>query len=102
MKIVRTWILVTLGLVINAGWLLAAAKAISMTQAKRIALKVSPGKIESAEREMEKGRDVYSFDIRREGQTNIDEVLIDAQTGKVINHTTETPAEQAAEKKEPQ
>ena len=109
MKIVRTYVIVALGFAWNGGWLAAAelpatdssvtVKSITMAQARRIALRTSPGKIESAERETEKGKDIYSFDIRRKGQANIDEVQVDAHTGNVISHTTETPTEQAAERK---
>jgi hypothetical protein len=77
----------------------ASPSTISMTRARRIALKACPGKIESAEQETEKGRLVYSFDIRHQGQTSIDEVLVDARTGEIVSHTTETPSDQAAEKK---
>src|ERR1700687_3409669 len=77
----------------------AAEHAVSMTRAREIAISAYPGKIESAELEQEKGRWVYSFDIRRAGQANIHETLVDADTGEIISQTTETPKQQADEKK---
>lgn len=48
--------------------------------------------------EMEKGKLVYSFDMKTAGRSGIDEVLIDAQTGAVISVDHETPAQEAAER----
>lgn len=45
---------------------LAKASGITMAQARAIALKAAPGKIEKAEREREGGGERYSFDIRQE------------------------------------
>jgi YVTN family beta-propeller protein len=75
-----------------------AAPNISMAKAKNIAIEAYPGKIESAELEQEKGRWVYSFDIRRAGEADIHETLVDANTGDIISQTTETPGQQATEK----
>lgn len=75
-----------------------AAPNIPMAKAREIATKSFAGKIESAELEQEKGRWVYSFDIRRAGEANIHETLVDANTGEIVSQTTETPGQQAAEK----
>ena len=71
---------------------------IGMDRAKEIAAQTVSGEIQSSELEHEKGRWVYSFDIRGEDQ-NIHEVLINAKNGKIASNTVESAAEQAAEKK---
>jgi hypothetical protein len=71
---------------------------ISMKKARGIALKKAPGKISSAELEREKGKLIYSFDIKQSGQTGITEVAVDAITGAVVDVHHETPAAEAAEK----
>lgn len=70
---------------------------ISMKQARAIALKQAAGKIESAELEKEKGKLVYSFDIRTKRGV-IKEVWVDAYTGKVLSVKTESKAEERKEK----
>jgi len=60
--------------------------------------KLPKGKIESAEIEEENGKLLYSFDIRTAGKTGIDEVNVDAHTGKVLGVAHETPRQQAKEK----
>jgi len=72
---------------------------ISMKKARSIALKKEPGKISSAELEREYGKLIYSFDIKKSGQTGVTEVAVDAITGEVVNVHHETPAKEAAEKK---
>lgn len=67
--------------------------------AVRTALAEVPnGKIESAEIEKEDGKLVYSFDIKVAGQRGVEEVLIDAQTGKLVSKEHETPDDEKAEK----
>jgi uncharacterized membrane protein YkoI len=73
---------------------------ISMAKAREIALKKAPGKIESAELEREHGKLIYSFDIRQAGKTGITEVAVDAINGKIVDVHHETPAKEAAEKKQ--
>lgn len=78
---------------------LAKEAKISMDKAKEIALKKVPGgTIESAELEREKGKLVYSFDIKT-SKPGVTEVLVNAMTGKVISVKHETPAAESAEKK---
>ena len=73
---------------------------ISMEKAREIALKKVPGgKIESAELEREHGKLIYSFDIKT-SKPGVMEVNVDAITGKVISSKHETPAKEAAEKKQ--
>ena len=68
----------------------AAATAIAQA-------KVPKGKIVSAEIEEENGKLIYSFDIKTDGKSGIDEVNVDAQSGKAhLQH--ETPKDEAREK----
>lgn len=60
---------------------------------------VKNGMVQSSELEREHGRLVWSFDIASPGSKNINEVLVDANTGEVLSHKLETPAEQAKEAK---
>ena len=68
------------------------AKAkISMKTARATALgRVPGGKIKSAELEREKGRLIYSFDIRVPGKPGIKEVQVDATDGRVVSVVHET------------
>ena len=73
---------------------------ISMSRAREIALgKVPGGKIESAELEREHGKLIYSFDIKTD-KPGVTEVNVDAKSGKVLSTKQETPAKEAAEKKQ--
>jgi uncharacterized membrane protein YkoI len=59
---------------------------------------VPNGKIASHEIEREKGKLIYSFDIKIAGKSGIDEVNVDAMTGTVIEKVHESPADEAKEK----
>lgn len=72
---------------------------ITMEQAKDVALKRSPGNIESSELEREHGKLVYSFDIRNSKGT-IDEVQVSAITGKVVRVEHENKRQEAEEKRQ--
>lgn len=76
----------------------AQAKKIGMTKARAIALKrAAGGRVQSAELEREKGKLVYSFDIRtRKGA--IREVWVDAYTGKILSVKTESSREERYER----
>jgi uncharacterized membrane protein YkoI len=50
---------------------------------------VRNGTVKSAELEREHGRLIYSYDIEVPGKSGIDEVNIDAMTGKVVAKTHE-------------
>jgi uncharacterized membrane protein YkoI len=77
---------------------LAKQAKITKAQAEQIALaKVSHGVVQSAEIENEKGHLVWSFDITRPNTKDITEILVDAQTGKIISKQNETPLDQAKE-----
>jgi len=69
---------------------------ITMEQAQKTALVKEAGKIQSKEIEREKGRLIYSFDIKT--ADGIHEVNIDAMTGEVVEDTVESAAAEAKEK----
>ena len=79
---------------------LQAQTKLTMDAAKKIALShygktkhvVSDGELEA-----ENGCLVYSFDVRVTGKSGIDEVLVDAGNGKVLERNHETPKQEAAE-----
>lgn len=70
----------------------AAATAIALA-------KVPNGKIETAEIEKEGGKLLYSFAIKIAGKSGIEEVHVDATTGKVLSTEHETPEDEAKEVK---
>jgi uncharacterized membrane protein YkoI len=77
--------------------LLAQAK-IKPEAARQTALKAVPGAtIKEAEIEREHRKLVYSFDLTVPGQTGIQEVLVDANTGKIVSSKHESPADEARE-----
>jgi len=104
----RTSILVgiPLALLTLAAWACGESKAsqaalskeakITMEQAQKTALAKEAGKIQSKEIEREKGRLIYSFDIKM--ADGIHEVNIDAVTGEVVEDTVESAAAEAKEK----
>lgn len=76
---------------------------ISLADAKKIALadvKASNKKVLDGELESEQGCLVYSFDIRVSGKSGLEEIMIDAGTGKIVSHTHESPKKEAAEQAE--
>ena len=78
--------------------LMAQAK-ITQAAAEKIALaKVPTGTVKSAELENERGALVWSFDIATPKSANINEIQVDAKTGKIVRTEIETPKAQAKEK----
>ena len=76
------------------------AKHAKITEAAAVATaqaKVPKGTIEALELERENGKLLWSFDFKVAGKTGIDEVNVDAMTGKAGKVVHESPA---AEKKE--
>jgi uncharacterized membrane protein YkoI len=66
--------------------------------ARRTALAaVRNGRVKSHELEREHGHLVYSYDIEVPGRTGIEEVQVDAVTGRIVAHEHETPAQVRAE-----
>jgi len=73
------------------------AKVTEETAAKTALAKVPKGTISSVELEREKGKLLYSYDITVPGQKGVEEVHVDAVTGKFLSKYHESPE---AEKKE--
>ena len=96
---------VTVLILIAVPLLMAAAPEpkpkITMKDARTTALKKAPGTIKSSELENEHGRLIYSFDIETKKGT-ITEVNVDANNGQIVAVQNETPAREAAEKKQEQ
>ena len=79
---------------------LAKEAKVSLEEARRTALSAVPGgKVQSEELEREKGRLVYSFDIKVGRRSGVEEVGIDAMTGKIIEKKHESAKSEKAEKK---
>src|SRR6476469_5952653 len=103
--------LAALALMVSAGSLLAQdtykkeipaalAKKAKITEdvAARAALaRVPNGAIQTVELEEEKGKLIYSYDIKVSGKSGIDEVAVRAISGKVIAFAHETPADEKKE-----
>ena len=81
---------------------LEAMAKVSQEDAQRAALKTFPAsahtEIVESELEQERGCVVYSFDVKVDGKSGVDEVLVDAGTGKVLSRKHESAAHEAAEK----
>jgi uncharacterized membrane protein YkoI len=69
-------------------------ETVAATTAQR---RVPAGKIEGVELERENGKLMFSYDIKTSGKSGIDEVNVDAITGKIIGFGHESAA---VEKKE--
>lgn len=80
------------------------AKVSEESAAKTAQKRVPKGTIQSVELEREKGRLIYSYDMKVEGKSGGEEVNVDAKTGKLVRAFHESAAaekkEAAAEKKE--
>jgi uncharacterized membrane protein YkoI len=71
---------------------LVAQAKIKETEARATALaQVKNGTVKAEELEREHGRLIYSYDIEVPGKSGVDEVNVDAMTGKVIAKTHEGP-----------
>ena len=72
----------------------------TMADARAMALKTVAGAtIQAGEIEREGGKLIYSFDMKVTGKSGIDEVNIDAMTGKLVSKQHETPKDERAEAK---
>ena len=70
----------------------------TMVEARAMALRTVPNAtIQTGEIEREGGKLIYSFDMKVPGKSGIDEVNIDAMTGKLVSHQHETPKDEKAE-----
>src|SRR3954470_636478 len=73
---------------------------IAEADARNTALAAVPGgKVQSHELEREKGRLIYSYDIKIAGKSGIEEVNVDAMTGEIVAHVHEDAKAEAKEKK---
>ena len=80
---------------------LRATAKVSEDSARAIALKVVPGAtVQGAEIEKEKGKVIWSFDLKVAGKKGIEEVNVNAMTGKVVGHEHESDAKEAKEAKD--
>ena len=78
----------------------ALAKKAKVTEeaAAKVALaRVPKGEIQTVELEEEKGKLIYSYDIKVSGKSGIDEVGVSAITGKIVAYGHETPADEKKE-----
>lgn len=78
----------------------AKAKVKPSTARAAALAKVPNAVVKSQEIENEHGKLVYSFDLAVPGKTGIEEVVVDATTGKVLSVEHEDPAKEAAEEKD--
>ena len=74
---------------------LASQAKISRADAEKIALTEEPGTIKEGQLEKERGKVIYSFDIQT--SSGVHEVNVDAVTGKVVEDSVETVADEAKE-----
>ena len=78
--------------------LLAQAKVKPDAAMKLAQAQVPAGTIQSAEIETEDGVLIYSFEIKTAGRSGIDEVNVNASTGKVLPVEHESPDAESTEK----
>ena len=74
---------------------------VSQADAQKTALvgiKAPSTAVAEGELEVEQGCLVYSFDIRIPGKSGVEEVMVDAGTGKIISHKHETQKQEQAER----
>jgi uncharacterized membrane protein YkoI len=74
---------------------LASQAKISRAAAEKIALTKESGTIKEGELEKEHNKVIYSFDIQT--SSGVHEVNVDAVTGKVVEDSVETAADEAKE-----
>jgi hypothetical protein len=73
---------------------------VTQAEAEKTALariKAASMKVKSGDLEVERGCLVYSFDIAVAGRRGVEEILVDAGTGKVLSRKHETAKQEAAE-----
>jgi len=79
---------------------LAKEAKVTLESARKTALAaVRGGKVQSEELEREKGKLVYSFDIKVGKKSGVEEVAVDALTGKIVEKKHETAKAEKAEAK---
>jgi len=73
------------------------AKVAEEAAAKTALAKVPKGEIASVELEREKGKLLYSYDIKVPGKKGVEEVHVDAMTGKFLSMEHESPENEKKE-----
>lgn len=77
-------------------------RLISMQIARAHALAMLPqGRVRSGELEREHGRLIYSFDIQLPNRPGVEELQIDAVTGRLVARHHESPAAERQERRRP-
>lgn len=80
---------------------LRATAKVSEDSARAIALRAVPGAtVQSGEIEKEEGKLIWSFDLKVAGKKGIEEVQVDAITGKIVGREHESDAKEAKEAKD--
>jgi hypothetical protein len=77
---------------------------VTMADARKAALaslKKPSARVVTEDLEIEDGCLVYSFDVKIPGRSGVEEVFVDAGTGKVLLRKHETPKQEAAERVKP-
>jgi uncharacterized membrane protein YkoI len=104
MKLVHTIAIVTLLLGTAAPAMakgthkdLSKEAKISEPAARQIALARVPGTVQSEELELEHDRVVYSYDIKQPDKAGVEEVQVDAKTGKIVSVKHESEAKEKQE-----
>ncbi|MDP9162180.1 MAG: PepSY domain-containing protein [Acidobacteriota bacterium] len=69
-----------------------------MAEAQKIALTKEPGKLKSKELEKEKGKLIYSFDIKT--KSGVHEVNVDSVSGEIVEDKVESAAAEEKEKQQ--
>jgi hypothetical protein len=81
---------------------LQALAKVSRSDAQKTALEAlkptSPVEVREGELEIERGCLVYSFDIHVSGKRGIEEFIVDAGSGKMLEHAHESPEQESAER----
>src|ERR1044071_7028873 len=77
--------------------LAAVVKITESSAAATARARVPTGKIQSVELEREQGKLIYSYDIKTAGKSGIDEVNIDATTGRIVAFAHESSAAETKE-----
>ncbi len=72
---------------------------ISEPEARKIALARVPGTVRSEELEREHRRIIYSYDIEQSGKPGVEEVQVDAKSGKIVSIKHESDKSEEREKK---
>jgi uncharacterized membrane protein YkoI len=75
----------------------AQAKITEEAAAKTALAKVPKGEIQGVELEREKGKLLYSYDITVPGKKGVEEVHVDAVTGKLLSKEHESPSKEKKE-----